>query len=153
MKRKKTLLLFLLIGVGELHAQQSPLTTGGEATGTGGSSSYSVGQVVYTSVTDGDIDITQGVQQPFEVTTVITGGFDDASINLELSAYPNPTTNSLTLEVDNASDLNYQLYDLQGNLVLNETVMSNVTLINLGGQPTAVYFLKVMKSDQEVKTF
>ena len=54
MKHKKTIvsISFLLLGIiGGLHAQESPTAAGGEATGTGGTSSYSVGQVVYTTAT------------------------------------------------------------------------------------------------------
>ncbi len=51
MKHKKTItsIAFLLLGLGGLHAQESPTATGAEATGTGGTASYSIGQVVYTT--------------------------------------------------------------------------------------------------------
>ena len=41
MKHKKTItsIAFLLLGLGGLYAQESPTTAGGEATGTGGTSS------------------------------------------------------------------------------------------------------------------
>ena len=53
MKHKKTItsVVFVLLGLGGLHAQENPTAAGGEATGTGGTSSYSVGQVVYTTNT------------------------------------------------------------------------------------------------------
>ena len=53
MKHKKTItsIAFLLLGLGGLHAQEALPATGGEATGAGGSSSYTVGQVVYTTDT------------------------------------------------------------------------------------------------------
>lgn len=39
----------------------------GNATGTGGTSSYSIGQVVYASATGTNDSVNQGMQQPFEI--------------------------------------------------------------------------------------
>jgi hypothetical protein len=152
MRIKKTIACvgFLLLGLG-LQAQESSSAAGGEAIGTGGTSSYTVGQTVYTSASGIGGTSSQGVQQSYEIS--ITTGVEIASINLELYAYPNPTIANLTLEVEDASDLRYQFYDLQGNIILNETVTSNTTTINLEGQASAVYFLKVLKNNQAFKTF
>jgi hypothetical protein len=38
------------------------------------------------------------VQQPYEIS--ITTGVKETTINLEMNVYPNPTTNYLTLKVD-----------------------------------------------------
>lgn len=153
MKLKKTItsVVFLLIGLGGLHAQESPTATGGEATGTGGTASYSVGQVVYNTNMGTNGSVAQGVQQPYEIST--TAGINEVSINLEMSVYPNPTTNFLTLKTDENSNLSYQLYDFQGKLIENKKVNSNATNISLEGQPTATYFLNVVKDNQVVKTF
>jgi hypothetical protein len=53
MKHKKTItsFAFLLLGLGGLQAQESPTAAGGEATGTGWTASYSLGQVVYATST------------------------------------------------------------------------------------------------------
>ncbi|MFT6441482.1 MAG: hypothetical protein ACJASQ_004281 [Crocinitomicaceae bacterium] len=153
MKHKKTItsVAFLLLGSGVLHAQDSPTATGGEATGAGGTASYSVGQVVYTTVIGTNGSIAQGVQQPYEISTTV--GVNEMSINLELSVYPNPTTNYLTLKVEDNSDLNFQLIGLQGTVIENNKVNSNTTTINVENLPTATYFLKVTKNNQIVKTF
>lgn len=144
MKQKKRLatVTFLLLGLGGLQAQESSTVAGGEATGTGGTSSYSVGQVVYTTATGTNGSLAQGVQQLYEI-----------SINLELSVYPNPVINYLTLKTDDNSNLSYQLYDLQGRVIENKKVSNNTTNINLEEQPTATYFLNVIKDNQVVKTF
>jgi hypothetical protein len=72
MKHKKTItsVAFLLLGLGGLHAQESPTSTGGDATGAGGSSSYSVGQVVYTTATGINGSVAQGVQQAYEISVI-----------------------------------------------------------------------------------
>ena len=153
MKHKKTIasIAFLLLGLGGLHAQESPTSSGGEATGTGGTSSYSVGQVVYTTATGTNGSVAQGVQQPYEISTTV--GINETAINLEMNVYPNPTTNYLTLKVEDNSNLSYQLYDLQGKVIENKKVNSNSINISLEEQPTATYFLNVVNNNQIVKTF
>jgi hypothetical protein len=158
MKHKKTITSvgLLLLGLGGLHAQESPTAAGGEATGTGGSSSYSLGQVVYTTATGTNGSVAQGVQQPYEIS-IITG-VKETSIHLEMNVYPNPTTNYLTLKVDASTSLSnqqlsYQLIDLQGKVITNKKVSSTTTSINVESLPKAIYFLNVTKDNQVVKTF
>jgi hypothetical protein len=108
MKHKKTItsVAFLLLGLGGLHAQETVPATGGEATGTGATASYSVGQVVYTIATGTNGSAAQGVQQPYEISTTV--GINETSIKLELSVYPNPNADYFTLKVEDNTELNYQ---------------------------------------------
>jgi hypothetical protein len=158
MKHKRTMMsaVFLLLGLGGLHAQETIPTTGGDATGAGGSSSYTVGQVVYTANTGSNGSVAQGVQQPYEIS-IITG-VKETSINLVMNVYPNPTTNYLTLKVDASTSLSnqqlsYQLIDLQGKVITNKKVTATNSTINVESLPKAIYFLNVTKDNQVVKTF
>ena len=81
-----------------LSSQETVITTGGEATGAGGTASYSIGQVFFTTVTGTNGSIMQGVQQPYEIS--ITLGEGETTVNLEISVYPNPTTDRLTLKTN-----------------------------------------------------
>lgn len=58
--------LFLFLGQTGLYAQTSILASGGDNSGSGGSVSYSVGQVFYTTNTGTSGSVEQGVQHPFE---------------------------------------------------------------------------------------
>mgnify|MGYP000474435928 CR=1 FL=1 len=88
MKHKKTItsVVFVLLGLGGLHAQENAVTTGGEATGAGGTASYSVGQVVYTTNTGTNGSVAQGVQQPFEISTTV--GINETTINFISNYFP-----------------------------------------------------------------
>jgi len=50
-----------------LQAQETIPASGGKASGSGGTASYSFGQVVYTTYTGTNGLVAQGVQQPFEI--------------------------------------------------------------------------------------
>jgi len=153
MKHKKTIfsVAFLLLGLGGLHAQESPTATGGEATGVGGTVSYSLGQVVYTTNTGSNGSVEQGVQQPYEISATV--GINESSISLEMSVYPNPTTNYLTLKVEITKNLSYQLFDMQGKVIASKKITDNTTTVVMENLPTATYLLKVTDSNKTVKTF
>ena len=153
MKHKKTIfsVAFLLLGLVGLHAQESPTATGGEATGVGGTVSYSLGQVVYTTNTGSNGSVEQGVQQPYEISATV--GINESSISLEMSVYPNPTTNYLTLKVEITKNLSYQLFDMQGKVIVSKKITDNTTTVVMENLPTATYLLKVTDSNKTVKTF
>jgi len=148
------LLAFSLLSLWEIQAQEAILTSGGNATGSGGTSSYSVGQVVYKNQIGSTGSMGVGVQQPFEVSEVL--GVDDFSeINLNLLAFPNPTTDFLNLTVANLDykNLSYQLYDLNGRLLAHKKLVNNSSKITMKQLPSAVYYLKIMNNLKPVRIF
>ncbi|WP_310559851.1 T9SS type A sorting domain-containing protein [Flavobacterium sp.] len=154
MKNKKVILSVLLLGFGLIaQAQQATIATGGNAAGSGGTVAYSVGQIVYSTTIGPTGSVAQGVQQPYEISIVL--GIDNHSINLKLTAYPNPTTNYLTLNVGNAelSTLNFQLHDFSGKLIESRKITSSSETIGMENLPAATYFLKVTNNNKELKTF
>jgi len=151
---KLSALLFLGLGLTGLQAQTSVNATGGDASGSGGSASYSVGQVVYTTHTGTSGSVAEGVQQPFEISAV-TGIEEAKGINLSVSAYPNPTTDYLTLSISEfeISNLTYQLYDISGKLLQSEKITGNQTNIVMSNLVPANYFVKVIAGNQLIKVF
>ncbi len=146
-------LVLLALCFGELSAQESINASGSEAAGTGGSSSYSVGQTFYTHHTSGKGSFLSGVQQPYEI--LVLTGIDVKAISLELSVYPNPTTDILHLQIASSfSDaLSYQLFDLQGNILVSNSITDSTTPISLHAFASSTYFLKVFNSKGEIKSF
>ena len=151
---KLSAVLLLGLGLTGLQAQESINATGGNASGSGGSVSYSVGQIVYTTSTGTNGSVANGVQQPFEIS-VVTGLEEATGIMLSLTAYPNPTTEYLTLSIDDfeISNLSYQLYDMNGKLLQNAKITGNQTSIVMSNLIPATYFVKVIQKNKELKTF
>ena len=97
---KLSAVLLLGLGLTGLQAQQSINAAGGNATGSGGMVSYSVGQVAYKTHTGTSGSVSEGVQQPYEIS-VVTAIEKTKGINLSVTAYPNPTTDFLQLKIEN----------------------------------------------------
>jgi len=153
-EKLKFLVLFVLfLALTKLHAQETIPSSGGNASGSGGTTSYTVGQVVYTINTGTNGSVIQGVQQPYEISVI--SGIDVEYIQLKCSAYPNPANDYLTLKVENNNNKNlfYQLYDMSGTLLKNEKLTENEVTIPMADFIPAIYFLMVTDNQKEIKTF
>ncbi len=154
-KLKLSAILLLGLGLTSLQAQESVNATGGNASGSGGSASYSIGQLVYTTNTGiNGSSVAQGVQQPYEIS-VVTGLEETTGINLSVSAYPNPTTDYLTLSIDefDISNLTFQLFDMNGKLLQNQNLTDTETKIDMSNFVPSTYFVKVISKNQLIKEF
>ena len=139
-----------LLWAGLAQSQESANASGGDATGSGGTVAYSVGQVVYTSNTSSSGTVDQGVQHAFEIYTV---GIKETELNISLSVFPNPTVDYLTLQIRdyNNEKLSYQLFDMQGKQLSNGQITAQQTQIDMTGLPTATYF--VNQENKQVQSF
>ena len=155
MKLKVITVLLLGFGLTNLKAQEAIVASGDNATGSGGSVSYSVGQVVYTTNTGTTGSVAEGVQQPYEIF-VVTRIEQALGINLECKVYPNPASDYMNLRIDNYTekeDLRYQLFDMNGRLLKNEKLQDYETSISMVNFSQGTYFLKITDNRKEIKTF
>ena len=157
MKTKLILLTLFGFGLLSVRAQTTISTAGGNATSSGGTVSYTVGQVAYSTQTSTSGTITQGVQQPFEIF-VATALEQAKDISLQLQVFPNPVNDYLKLSVVPSAtisiqSLSFQLYDVNGKLVQNNNVESNETNIMMSGFTSGTYLLKVNQGNTSFKTF
>ena len=154
---KLSALLLLVIGLTGIQAQEiheAIPASGGNASGSGGSVAYSTGQVVYLTRAGTNGSVAEGIQQPYEISEIT--GLDEAkNIILTVLAYPNPVTEYLTLTVEplELSALSFQLYNVDGNLLLSRKIISNETNIAMGNLAPSTYFVKVTQNDKEIKAF
>lgn len=141
------------LGVNTALSQESVNASGGDATGVGGTVSYSVGQVVYTSNTASTGDVTQGVQHAYEVFSL---DVPESVSNLSLTIFPNPTTSILNLKVGdyNGQKWTYRLYDVQGRQLSSGQIAHEQTEIDVQNLSVDTYFLDVLNTEkQQVKSF
>lgn len=135
-------------------AQETVSTSGGNATGSGGSASYTVGQVAYTQQSSTSGSVSAGVQQGYEIAVVNNIG-SALSNGIDCKAFPNPAVNQLILTVttENISGLSYGLYDMNGKLIVSDKVNANSVSVNMEKISSATYFLKIIRNKIEIKTF
>ena len=158
-KKKVKLCILLLSGLGlaGLQAQEAVPATCGNASRSGGTVSYSVGQIVYGSSTGTNGSVVQGVQQTY-VISVFTG-VDNTSIDLSYKVYPNPATDYLNLKLINfeKSTYSYQLLDVSGKILESKTIVAEETSISMQALTGGNYLLKIVETKpdaaKELKSF
>ena len=154
MKCLSSLIFLFVLSFSVSFAQNAVTVSGGEANGNSGSVSYSIGQIFY-SVNEGTSgQVSEGVQQPYEI-------YDVNEVQLEisgaisLSAFPNPTSDYLSLRIDGdyIDGLSCAMFDISGREIMQMRITSSETRLDVQQLPTATYFVRVTKGKNEVKTF
>lgn len=151
MKRIFIYSFFLIFcSVSEVDAQKALLATGSNATG-GNSSSYSVGQIDFTTKEN---QVMEGVQQAYEITTLSTtetAGSDRKDILL----YPNPFKDFLFVDftTNDYRNSEFQLFDSSGKLLKEEIIKESKSEFNFSALPSSMYIIRINQNGKNIKTF
>ncbi len=146
-------LLFVLSGTA-VFAQNAVTASGGNANGGSGSVSYTVGQTFYSANEGTSGQVSEGVQQAYEIYDVTEVQSAIPSM-ISLSVFPNPASDFLTLRIDGEfiSGLDCAMYDISGKEIMHQRIASSETSIDMQSLPPATYFVRVAKGKNEIKTF
>ena len=154
MRKIYGIILLFVLSATMSFAQNAVTVSGGEANGNSGSVSYSIGQTFYSANVGSNGQVSEGVQQPYEiydvteVQSVISGA-------ISLSAFPNPTSDFLNLRIDGdyIDGLSCAMFDISGKEIMQQRITSSQTSLDVQQLPPATYFVRVTKGKNEVKTF
>ena len=155
-KNKSRTILYLTAGLSWANftqAQESANASAGDATGSGGTAAYSIGQVIYTTNTGSSGSLAQGVQHAYQIFPV---GNVETTLNISLTAFPNPTMGNLTLQISDFSNekLFYQVYDVQGKQLINGQIKTKQTELNTSSLTPATYFINILNQEnKKLQTF
>ena len=150
-------ILFIIVVAGcpisSLIAQQAVLSADCEGSGTGGTVSWSVGQVAYGSWSDATGIKTEGVQQPYEIYIMI--GIEEVGSDPGCILFPNPTAGNVTLKFlqSNFKNFSFTLYDLNGKSLRSGTIDKEAVSISMEDLHPDTYFLVLSEKDQAIKTY
>ncbi len=150
--QKIFIIILLTIVAISAQAQESVNASGGVNRGNGGTVSFSVGQMVYTTDSKEAGSVVQGVQRPYKITTTDIKKLDNT---LSFKAYPNPSSDDLFLEMNafRNEKLNYQLYDMQGKLIMTNPIEIPKTQINMRALAVGAYVIHIHDSmNQAIQT-
>lgn len=113
-----------------------------------------VTQVAHITTTGLPGSLHKEIKNPYYVST-ITEREDAKGIDLNVSAYPNPTNCNLTVNIDNfkTNNLNVVLMDATGEEVLSKSLDLKLTELDLHAYPAGTYFAKIQNPSKAIKTF
>ena len=150
--KKSILPLVLLMSCGFCSfAQNAISSTGGHFKTTGGSTSFTVGQVAYVLKKGNGSYLNEGVQQ---VYTKKTTPVEELVYLKEVQLYPNPTQETMTLILSSKEDVQvrYTIMDYLGKEIKYGIILSEKSEISLRDLPSGNYFIS-LKSKKEIRIF
>jgi hypothetical protein len=150
--KKYIIPLVVLLSFGFSSFGQNALsTTGGQFKSTGGSTSFTVGQVAYVLKKGTGSYLNEGVQQ---VYTKKTTPIEELVYLKEVQLYPNPTQETFNLIISTKEDvqIRYTIMDYLGKEIRNGNILSEKSEISLRDLPAGNYFIS-LKSKKENRIF
>ena len=144
-------IIFTFLSINNFFSQDSFNSSGTNIVSSSGSVSHSIGQLFYNTIESNDGQVSAGVQQTYTVTNV---GLNTNTLN-NISVYPNPVSNNLTLTISNSIDnFGYNLYDFQGKLIIDGIILSEETTVSTSNLSGGTYFINVYNNqNQKSQTF
>ncbi len=136
-----------------ISAQNGTITSGGDAAGSGGSVSFSIGQLDYTSISSAEGTVSQGLQHPYEISEVTSVAHQP--LDIAASLHPNPVKDYLYLNVPDElwQGLKIMLIDMQGRSIHEEQLVDQTTIIAMHESIPGTYFLIIQNEKNQIKTF
>jgi hypothetical protein len=131
--------------------QNAISSTGGHFKSSGGSTSFTVGQVAYVLKKGTGSYLNEGVQQ---VYTKKTTPIEELVYLKEVQLYPNPTQETFTLIMSTKEDVlvRYTIMDYLGKEIKYGIILSEKSEISLRDLPSGNYFIS-LKSKKEIRIF
>ena len=149
MFRKIALFAFTILFTINLFSQGVISSQGDSYTHSSASIDFTIGEVVTSTVSNGEKTLTQGFHQ----TNWSFVSIENHVPNYEAIIFPNPTDNFLNIKAISFKNVNYSLFDEMGKLVLNGTLYSEKTSLDVSKLHTGLYSLVLNNSENKLKTF
>lgn len=155
--KKPVSLLTILMGTAFTLCAQVQLTPsviasgGGYGEGNNISISWTIGELAVNTLSSGDLVLTQGFQQPFDIDV----GVLDQEVNWGIAVYPNPVGNELRIKfnTEKTDEFLIEVQDVTGRLVNQELHKEvhpgDIVLLKTERFSEGVYFLKVYTKDRQ----
>ena len=125
-----------------LFAQQSINSMGGDGSNKNLSVSFSAGEVFQTIEEEGSLSV-DGTVLSLRVKEV-TNISEDDSPNFEISVFPNPTSDFVTVQKnDECGNLQCELYSINGSVLKSKTLKGKKEQISMQSYEQGTYLLKI----------
>ena len=77
-------------------------------------------------------------------TIISTVGIEDLDTQYGIQLFPNPTTNNLTISLEDINVVDIVIIDIQGKILLQKSGLFDQNCINLSSYAAGTYFVKII---------
>jgi len=143
---KKYTLLFVTFSLLLTASAQEVISTQGDSYSNSDTNiDFTIGEVVINTVSTVSNDLTQGFHQ----TNWKFVSLEDLAPTFEVSVFPNPSSSVLNIKAVAFEQVSFVLYDVNGKLVAENMLTSELTSIEVSHLSTGNYTL-VLKNDSHL---
>ena len=146
-------LLILLINLVSLpgFSQSGTVTAGASVKSANGSLSWSAGQVFTQTISDGNISVSEGLQQPYEIHDVVST-FDQQKLDIRI--WPNPVSDMLTVNIraEDITVISFTVTTVDGRM-LKSGAIEELTKISLTGVMPGILILSFQYKNQFLSSY
>jgi hypothetical protein len=146
MKRKRYILIAgaVVLMAGNISAQtlkpDITTTTGDYYSNAAGSLSWTMGEPIIETYSDGSNILTQGFQQSSYSVTAVENVNEPHVI---VTVYPNPSDGIINIRSNENKNLNAELIEIEGKTVYRRVLENGQGEMNLGSLADGIYLLRV----------
>ena len=110
---------------------------------------WTLGEMVTETFSAGGKFLTQGFHQNSYLFSVI----NENAENKQISVFPNPFSDVLTVNTGNLMGLNVQVFDLQGKSIMERTIEKSNKQLDFSSFGQGIYLIKIYDETTLLKTF
>lgn len=150
MKKNILLLAVIVSAFSSAKGQEVIAPAGHSYSGTTASIDFTLGETVIFSPHHESGLLTQGFHQGDVAVTEILTGLEQASDQLLISVFPNPTSKQLIVETGEKKGLTAQIINLEAKEVYKESINSSKQVIDVSGFKNGIYILHLSNEQNEL---
>lgn len=146
------LIMFFLITLLSVNAQQLISTAKCDGTSDKGSFTSTIGEVIISEVSNNFYSLNQGFEQ--NEKQLFDSNLSILKNHHSINIYPNPFIDILNIIVNDEISTNCKLhiFDLNGKTILSETIQNKTNQLKLNHLPSSVYFFRISDGNQLIQT-
>ncbi len=132
-------------------SQSGTVTAGASEKNANGSISWSVGQVFTQTISDVNVSVAEGLQQPYEIHDIVST-FD--YLTFDINIWPNPVIDILYVKISTVDDasLNYTISTVDGRSLKSGT-LDQLTEIALTDITSGMLILTLQYKNQFLSSY
>lgn len=148
--KKITLLIFLFLGLSitaQSISKQVIGTSGKTLTNSNLKVSYTVGEPVVGLMTAGGNQLGNGYYPSMDMHAL---SIDDASLNVQIKIYPNPTSQSIFITHPNLTTFQVKIADMNGKQLFEGTIEKDIA-IDVSSYTQGIYLISIDNKESNKK--
>lgn len=146
----KLLIIAFVFGAGTISAQTHEViaVSGNYSENSNVSLSWTLGEGIIETHENSNIILTQGFQQNSYTITSIEG----KTIEIDISAFPNPTSDLLRIKVGNdvSENLFFELIDISGRTLIIKNLKDNISVFDMQEYVPGNYLLRIRNKENNI---